>query len=137
MLRFLERDQPGLAATYFPGGAPPPAEAFIRLRDAGYQLTERRADDVLRALGLEHPDLGTADLWCDRAAPPLAEFIEFANNLSDAEMSAGLPATTLLTDWMLMTPAGTITPRSMAAARRLREHADEIRASMAEAEPND
>ena len=52
-------------------------------------------------------------------------------------MSAGLPATTLLTDWMLMTPAGTITPRSMAAARRLREHADEIRASMAEAEPND
>jgi catechol 2,3-dioxygenase-like lactoylglutathione lyase family enzyme len=34
---------------------------------------------------------------------------------------------------MLITPAGTITPRSMAAARRLREHADEIRASMAEA----
>ena len=70
MLRFLERDQPGLAAIYFPGGAPPPAEAFGRLRDAGYQLTERRADDVLWALRLEHPELGTADLWCDRAAPP-------------------------------------------------------------------
>ena len=43
----------------------------------------------LWALRLEHPDLGTADLWCDRAAPPLAEFIEFANNLTDAEMAAG------------------------------------------------
>ena len=39
----------------------------------------------------------------------------------------------LLTDWMLMTPAGNVTPRSLSAARRLREHADEIRASMAEA----
>jgi len=93
MLRFLERDQPGLAAIYFPGGAPPPAEAFGRLRDAAYQLTERRADDVLWALHLEHPDLGTADLWCDRAAPPLAEFIEFANNLTDAEMAAGRAST--------------------------------------------
>ena len=93
MLRFLERDQPGLAAIYFPGGAPPSAEAFLRLRDAGYQLTERRADDVLWALGLEHPDLGAADLWCDRAAPPLVDFIEYANNLSDAEMAAGRPAT--------------------------------------------
>ncbi len=39
----------------------------------------------------------------------------------------------LLTDWAIITPAGWITPRSMIAARRLREHADEIRASMAEA----
>lgn len=41
--------------------------------------------------------------------------------------------TDLLTDWMLMTPAGNVTPRSLSAARKLREHADEIRASMAEA----
>ena len=38
-----------------------------------------------------------------------------------------------LTDWMLMTPAGPITPRSMIGARLLREHADEIRAAMAAA----
>ena len=35
-----------------------------------------------------------------------------------------------MTDWMLMTPAGTITPRSMSAARRLRERADEFREAM-------
>ena len=35
-----------------------------------------------------------------------------------------------MTDWMLMTPAGTITPRSMRAARRLRERADEIGEAM-------
>ena len=93
MLRFLERDQPGHAAIFFPGGAPPPAEAFARLRDTGYQITERQTDDVLWALRLEHPDLGTADLWCDRAAPPLAEFIKFANNLTDAEMAAAREST--------------------------------------------
>lgn len=37
----------------------------------------------------------------------------------------------LLTDWVLMTPAGSVTPRSMSAARSLREHADEVRAAMA------
>jgi hypothetical protein len=37
-----------------------------------------------------------------------------------------------LTDWLLLTAAGQLTPRSMIAARRLREHADEIRAAMAE-----
>jgi hypothetical protein len=35
----------------------------------------------------------------------------------------------LLTDWMLMTPMGAVTPRSLAAARRVREHADELRAA--------
>lgn len=38
----------------------------------------------------------------------------------------------LLTDWVLMTPGGWITPRSQAAARRVREHADEIRAGLRE-----
>lgn len=35
-----------------------------------------------------------------------------------------------LTDWLLITPAGWVTPRSTSAARRLREGADEIRAAM-------
>ena len=39
----------------------------------------------------------------------------------------------LLTDWMLLTPAGTIDPRSFSAARRLRENAAEIRVAMAQA----
>jgi hypothetical protein len=41
----------------------------------------------------------------------------------------------LLTDWTLITPAGWITPRSQAAARRLREDADEIRAAMRAGRP--
>lgn len=43
----------------------------------------------------------------------------------------------LLTDWMLATPAGQVTPRSMIAARRLRERADEVRALMAQARARD
>jgi hypothetical protein len=88
MFDFLQRDQPGQAAVYFPGSAPPPADAFLRLRDLGYALTERRADDVLWAMQLEHPVLGPADLWCDRDAPPIDDFIRFASNLSDAERTA-------------------------------------------------
>lgn len=90
MFGFLQRDQPGQAAVYFPGSAPPPADAFLRLRDLGYRLTERRADDVIWALGLEHPTYGPADLWCPRDAPPIDEAIRFANNLSDAEKAAAM-----------------------------------------------
>jgi hypothetical protein len=43
----------------------------------------------------------------------------------------------LLTDWMLVTPAGYVTPRSMFAARRVREHAEEIREAMREASKAD
>jgi len=35
-----------------------------------------------------------------------------------------------LTDWLIGTPAGQITPRSQVAARMIREHPDEIRAAM-------
>jgi uncharacterized protein DUF4026/uncharacterized protein DUF2314 len=85
MFGFLQRDQPGQAAVYFPGSAPLPADAFVRLRDLGYRLTEQPADRLLWSLRLEHPTLGFADLWCDRDAPPIDDFIAFANNLSDAE----------------------------------------------------
>lgn len=87
MFGFLERDQPGRAAVYFPGAAPPPADGFLRLRDLGYQLSDRRVDDALWALQLDHPTLGSAELWCDRESPALDDFIRFANNLSDAEKS--------------------------------------------------
>jgi hypothetical protein len=36
----------------------------------------------------------------------------------------------LLTDWVITTPAGQITPRSDVTSRRLREHADELREAM-------
>ncbi len=41
-----------------------------------------------------------------------------------------------ITDWMMATPAGWITPRSQAAARIVRETPDEIRAAMAAGWPN-
>ena len=85
---FLQHDQPGHAAVYFPGSAPPPADGFLRLRDLGYTLTERPPEDALWALGLEHPTHGTADLWCTRDAPTIDDAIQFASNLSDAERDA-------------------------------------------------
>lgn len=88
MLDFLRRDEPGQAAVYFPGSATPSADAFLRLRDLGYRLTDRRADDALWAVGLEHPALGAAELWGDRDSPALEPFIRYANNLSDGERAA-------------------------------------------------
>jgi hypothetical protein len=85
---FLQRDQPSIAAVHFPGTAPPPVDAFLRLRDQGYTLTERRMDDALWALQLEHPTHGSAELWCGRDAPLIDDAIRFANSLSDAEKAA-------------------------------------------------
>jgi hypothetical protein len=85
---FLERDAPGIAAIHFPGSAPPAADAFLRLRDRGYTLTEHRADDALWALRLEHPANGSAELWASRDRPLIDDFIRFASNLSDAEKVA-------------------------------------------------
>jgi hypothetical protein len=38
-----------------------------------------------------------------------------------------------LSDWMILSPAGTITSRTMTPARAIRERKDEMRASMREA----
>jgi hypothetical protein len=89
MFGFLRREQPGQAAVFFPGSAPPPADAFLRLRDRGYELAELEPRDNLWALSLAHPTLGTADLWCEREMPPLADFIQFASNLTPREKAAG------------------------------------------------
>jgi hypothetical protein len=43
MFGFLERDQPGQAAVYFLGGAPPPPDAFLRLRENGDEMRARQA----------------------------------------------------------------------------------------------
>jgi hypothetical protein len=95
---------------------------------------------TIAKLGYPTGDGGKEHLWFevhgfgDDALDATLENRPFAVDLRMGER-ADRPID-LLTDWMLMTPAGTITPRSMAAARRLREHADEIRASMAETQAN-
>jgi Uncharacterized protein conserved in bacteria (DUF2314) len=90
MLDFLRRDRPSHAAVSFSEAAPPPVAAFGRLRAGGYALTERRQDDALWALRLEHPVHGQADLWCERDAPLVDDYIRFASNLSDAEKAAAV-----------------------------------------------
>ena len=85
-------------------------------------------------LGYPTPDGGKEHLWFeahtigDETIDATLENKPFAVDLTPGER-AERPID-LLTDWMLMTPAGTITPRSMSAARRLREGADEIREAM-------
>lgn len=93
MFDFLRRDTPGLAAVYFPGGAPPAAEAFARLQSLGYVATELRPERALWGLRLDHPAHGRAELWSERDAPLIDDFIRFASNLSDAEKAAAYGST--------------------------------------------
>lgn len=92
-------------------------------------------------LGYPKPDGAHEHLWftahafADDTIDATLENEPFAVDLRLGER-AERPAA-LLTDWMLITPAGTVTPRSMIAARRLREHADEIRAHLAAARARD
>ena len=90
MLDFLRREEPAFAAVHFPGSAPPPAEAFGRLRSAGYELRERRVEDALWALGLEHPIHGTAELIGFRDMPVIDDAIRFAISITDAERDAAM-----------------------------------------------
>ena len=136
---------------------PPPEQFVIYVPASMTELMAERAKatlGVLRAmaaefaefqvvtiakLGYPTDDGGKEHLWFevhgfgDDTLDATLENRPFAVDLKEGERAERPVA--LLTDWMLMTPAGTITPRSMAAARRLREQADEIRASMAEAGP--
>ena len=90
MLDFLRRDQPSVAAVHFPGSAPPPVDGVARLRDLGYELIERRADDALWALELRHPSHGRAELRAVRDTPTVDDEIRFAANLTDAERAAAM-----------------------------------------------
>lgn len=90
MVDFLRREQPSMAAIYFPGSAPPPAEAFGRLVSLGYELTDRRTDDALWAIGLQHADHGQAELLGSRDVPVIDEAIQFASNLTDTEKAGAM-----------------------------------------------
>jgi hypothetical protein len=84
VLDLLIRNRPSVAAAYFPGSAPPPADSFLRLRDLGYELTERRSEYVW-ALALKHPEYGDAELVCPRESAPLSGETRHARNLTDEE----------------------------------------------------
>ena len=59
MLDFLRRDQPGFAAVHFAGTVALPADAFERLRDRGYALTDAVPSCCGRSA--EHLTHGTAE----------------------------------------------------------------------------
>ena len=90
MLDFLRRDQPSVAAVHFPGAAQPSRDGFVRLRDLGYELIERRADDSPWALGLRHPVHGEAELLGVRDAEAIDDAIRFAANLTDDEKTTAM-----------------------------------------------
>ena len=68
---FLQRDAPGIAQAYFPGSAPPPLEAFGRLREQLIEIEPLRAGEegVLWEAKLRHPEWGEARIACLRDAP--------------------------------------------------------------------
>ena len=132
---------------------PPPDQFVILFPDATTALMADRAAataNVLRAmteefaefepvplvkLGYATRDGGREHLWfsvhgfADGTVDATLENRPFGVDLRPGER-ADRPLE-LLSDWLLMTPAGPITPRSFIAARRLRERADEIRADLA------
>jgi len=133
---------------------PPPDQFVVFFTNAMTTLISERAKatlDILRSLmaefaefevvaivklGYPTPDDGREHLWFT-AHGIGAETIDatLENKPFVADLRPGERAERpieLLTDWMLMTPVGSITPRSMSAARSLRENAAEIRTLIAD-----
>jgi hypothetical protein len=89
MFGLLKRDTIGVAQVVYAGFAPPPAEAFGRLRDLRIEVSPMRPPaDALWGLELRHPDWGAATIAAFRDTPPASELVRFAVNLSDAEKAA-------------------------------------------------
>ncbi len=139
-LRFARRPPPGQFVMYVPTSMTELMAERARatlgvLRAMAAEFAEFQVVTIAK-LGYPTGDGGKEHLWFevhgfgdDTLDATLANR-PFAVDLREGER-ADRPIE-LLTDWMLMTPAGNVTPRSMSAARRLREHADEIRASIQE-----
>ena len=87
---FLQRDAPGIAQVYFPGSAPPPVEAFGRLRDLRIEVEPLRTTDdaMLWEAKLRHPDWGDARIAYVRDGPPAEPFVRFAGSLTREEKDA-------------------------------------------------
>ncbi len=90
MFDFLKRDAPGIAQVYFPGSAPPPLEAFGRLRDARIEIEPLPStdDETLWAATLRHPDWGEARIAFVRDAPPAEPLVRYAGSLTRDEKDA-------------------------------------------------
>jgi uncharacterized protein DUF2314 len=99
MLGFLTRDEPGIAAVYFPGSAPPAEGAFGRLAQQGIRMTPLRpGENVIWSTRLDHDDWGTAELACVRAGlPDLDEYVQHATNLTTTEKEACRGARSVVT----------------------------------------
>jgi hypothetical protein len=116
MFGLLKRDNPGLGFAFFPGSAPPPAEAFGFLRDHGIELEHRRpAGDPqpLWAMRARHPQLGEAELACFREPPPIEGFVKFAHNLTESERTAALGAAAAVAVRLPATKANVLRDRKL------------------------
>ena len=80
----MNADRPSLAAVYFPGSAPPPAEAFGRLRSLGYTIAEVQPGDAIWAVRLEHPTLGP--IWVITPEDLVLAKLEWSEGTSELQV---------------------------------------------------
>ncbi len=93
MFGLFESDNPGIGFVYFRHAAPPPAEAFGFVRNAGFEVVPLETpSDALWALELRHREYGTAKVWVPRNSPPIAHFLQFGMALTKSEVEAAIGA---------------------------------------------
>jgi len=93
MFGLLESDNPGIGFVYFGHEAPPPAEAFGFVRNAGFEVVPiETPGESLWALELRHLEYGTAKVWLPLNPPPIAQFLRFGMALTKPEVEAALGA---------------------------------------------
>ncbi len=94
MFGLFESDNPAVGFVFFKNQAPPPAQAFGYLQQAGVAISPLPADgDTLWRLALEHPKYGTAWLSLKKSElmPAAEDFLRFPVGLTSPELEqAGL-----------------------------------------------
>ncbi len=93
MFGLLQSDNPGIGFVYFRHDAPPPAEAFGFVRNAGFEISPvEPPKDALWALAMRHPEYGAGTVWLPRECPPIRQFLEFGLRVTQAEGEAAMSA---------------------------------------------
>ena len=135
MFGFLQRDRPNLGLVFLPGDEPPSPDGLERVRDAGVTIEQGGAGHGAWSRTLRHHS--REHLWFKLHGIDGDELDATLVNRpfkADVRMNErAMRPLELLTDWVITTPAGQITPRSDVTSRRLREHADELREAMRKA----